>query len=447
MVSAATALRPLKNGPSSVGQRQFVSLRWWARWGGRRMSLLLLFIPPLRLPFVPTTLPHLALLVQPVQGHDLEHGLLSLTIGPSDVTHDPPPSSLFPSSLPTTGGSAQLVKSSCVDAGTMSRPTAPGSGAIKPQVVSEPATSPARGNGHAHIADGGAEAEGEAEGEGGQSQSVAAPDVRKVFGGLRVRVGLHSGVAQGDVGFNSTSGRRQYVGDALMETKRVCDAGQGAMVLLSSSCFSQLALKALPERIVALHMGEFIVPRPSVPVKSTPALHRCATTGFSVAAAFSNGVDRDSGQVWMKEARGRGWAWLGRCWGTGRRDGGSGRGDGAKEAGEDEGMLGEQESHHMTLYQLIPESLSARATLLGPVRGLKQVRGEAGRMVGSGGAGLEVAELHVSQGLNTCARAPVALLAIALLVNQSEMNPCVRGCPGCCLLALLRFHLSEPSCT
>ncbi|GFR40812.1 hypothetical protein Agub_g1432, partial [Astrephomene gubernaculifera] len=61
-----------------------------------------------------------------------------------------------------------------------------------------------------------------------------------VFGGLQVRMGIHAGVAAGQVSYNKVAGRTQYSGAVLEGAKAVGDAAQGGMVLLSEAAFDQL---------------------------------------------------------------------------------------------------------------------------------------------------------------------------------------------------------------
>jgi hypothetical protein len=94
---------------------------------------------------------------------------------------------------------------------------------------------------------------------GGRGGQGPRPPVL-VFAGLRVRVGLSSGVTPADVSFNAVAGRRQFGGAALAAAKIVCDAAQGGMVLMSAPTFAQLVAHALPPGLVALHMGEYQMP-------------------------------------------------------------------------------------------------------------------------------------------------------------------------------------------
>ncbi|MEW5319055.1 MAG: hypothetical protein WDW38_010231 [Sanguina aurantia] len=78
--------------------------------------------------------------------------------------------------------------------------------------------------------------------------------------GLRVRVGLHSGVDSCCVVYNKTEKRTQYTGIALQTTKAVCDTAQGGQVLLSDSTFTQLNSaysSTLQSAVALLHMGEW----------------------------------------------------------------------------------------------------------------------------------------------------------------------------------------------
>ncbi|MEW5319057.1 MAG: hypothetical protein WDW38_010233 [Sanguina aurantia] len=81
-----------------------------------------------------------------------------------------------------------------------------------------------------------------------------------VFNGLRVRVGLHTGVLPCCVVYNKTEKRTQYTGTSLQMAKAVCDAAQGGQVLLSGSTFTQLSAaysSTLHSTTTLLHMGEW----------------------------------------------------------------------------------------------------------------------------------------------------------------------------------------------
>ncbi|KAG1660559.1 hypothetical protein FOA52_002003 [Chlamydomonas sp. UWO 241] len=61
-----------------------------------------------------------------------------------------------------------------------------------------------------------------------------------VFSGLRVRVGMHSGVSKTDVERNSTAGRMFFTGMPLALAKAVGDAGAGGMVLMTQDTFERM---------------------------------------------------------------------------------------------------------------------------------------------------------------------------------------------------------------
>ncbi|KAJ9510149.1 hypothetical protein QJQ45_015621 [Haematococcus lacustris] len=80
-----------------------------------------------------------------------------------------------------------------------------------------------------------------------------------VFSGLRVRCGVHTGVDSArDVFFNSSCARTQYRGPALALARAVCDAAQGAQVLLSQACFTALPHQQLAEVTAALTSPSFL---------------------------------------------------------------------------------------------------------------------------------------------------------------------------------------------
>ncbi|GFR40647.1 hypothetical protein Agub_g1232 [Astrephomene gubernaculifera] len=79
-----------------------------------------------------------------------------------------------------------------------------------------------------------------------------------VFRGLRVRMGVHSGLSEecDAVQLNRTANRTQYTGLGLQMAKAVCDCAHGGQVLMSEAAFTQLAVEGLKERVMVLHMGE-----------------------------------------------------------------------------------------------------------------------------------------------------------------------------------------------
>ncbi|KAJ9508780.1 hypothetical protein QJQ45_028090 [Haematococcus lacustris] len=97
------------------------------------------------------------------------------------------------------------------------------------------------------------------------SQSAADGHCQQlVFSGLRVRCGVHTGVESArDVFFNSSCARTQYRGPSLALARAVCDAAQGAQVLLSQACFTALPHQQLAEVTAALTSPSFLGKRTS----------------------------------------------------------------------------------------------------------------------------------------------------------------------------------------
>jgi len=107
----------------------------------------------------------------------------------------------------------------------------------------------------------------------------------RVFRGLRVRMGINTGVAESDVQISKTSARVHFAGAALRTTKAVSDAAQGGMVLLSASAFKSLAACGMLADLVLLNMGEHEL-SPDLPTRKTlyqvlpkTLLPRCAFIG------------------------------------------------------------------------------------------------------------------------------------------------------------------------
>ncbi|KAG2494775.1 hypothetical protein HYH03_007019 [Edaphochlamys debaryana] len=71
------------------------------------------------------------------------------------------------------------------------------------------------------------------------------PDCLLVFAGLRVRVGLHSGVQAKDITYNPATARVTYSGDSLRTAKCVCDCASGGQVIMSGEVLLRLQL-AMP---------------------------------------------------------------------------------------------------------------------------------------------------------------------------------------------------------
>ncbi|KAJ9532991.1 hypothetical protein QJQ45_018077 [Haematococcus lacustris] len=126
--------------------------------------------------------------------------------------------------------------------------------------------------------------------------SKTSDHTRLVFRGLRVRVGLHSGVYEGsDALLNKTTGRMQYGGRPLAMAKAVGDVGQGGMVLLSQSAFEQLPVSKLASFGMLLNMGDYVFTKDeSLP--ATP-IYQAFGRGLEHRAAFLQGPLRASEQL------------------------------------------------------------------------------------------------------------------------------------------------------
>ncbi|GFR50076.1 hypothetical protein Agub_g12220 [Astrephomene gubernaculifera] len=87
-----------------------------------------------------------------------------------------------------------------------------------------------------------------------------APPARCAYRGLRVRMGLHTGISTAsDVTFNHTTSHMAYGGVALKVAKAVADAAAGGMVLMSHSTFQALqggSMAELPGSPQAVFSGE-----------------------------------------------------------------------------------------------------------------------------------------------------------------------------------------------
>ena len=90
------------------------------------------------------------------------------------------------------------------------------------------------------------------------SQSAAPPGRLLAFCGLRVRMGLHSGLDTPDeMSFNRAAGRVQYSGVFLSMGKYVGDVAAGGMVLLSESTLN--ALRQSPSKLKTLPAGSMVM--------------------------------------------------------------------------------------------------------------------------------------------------------------------------------------------
>ncbi|GIL86397.1 hypothetical protein Vretifemale_14724, partial [Volvox reticuliferus] len=86
-----------------------------------------------------------------------------------------------------------------------------------------------------------------------------APPARCAYRGLRVRMGLHTGiVTASDVTFNPTTSAMAYGGTAMKVVKAVGDAAAGGMILMSQSTFQALVsvMMDLPGSPQAIFSGE-----------------------------------------------------------------------------------------------------------------------------------------------------------------------------------------------
>ncbi|KAJ9511501.1 hypothetical protein QJQ45_029838 [Haematococcus lacustris] len=90
------------------------------------------------------------------------------------------------------------------------------------------------------------------EGQQQQHRTITSqePSHCLVFSGLRIRCGVHTGVASAqDVSYNTSSARMQYSGAPQALARAVCDAAQGAQILLSQACFAALPQQQLRDAV------------------------------------------------------------------------------------------------------------------------------------------------------------------------------------------------------
>ncbi|KAG1667756.1 hypothetical protein FOA52_016195 [Chlamydomonas sp. UWO 241] len=78
-----------------------------------------------------------------------------------------------------------------------------------------------------------------------------------LFRGLRVRMGVHSGVAAADISHNKASAHTQYGGSSLSRARHVCDATPGGAVLLSKAAFLATTKGVRAAGTVTAHVGDF----------------------------------------------------------------------------------------------------------------------------------------------------------------------------------------------
>ncbi|KAG1677569.1 hypothetical protein FOA52_014467 [Chlamydomonas sp. UWO 241] len=146
-----------------------------------------------------------------------------------------------------------------------------------------------------------------------------------VFRGLRVRVGMHSGVTKTDTERNSTAGRMSFTGMPLALAKAVGDVGASGMIVMTQEAFGRLnPVRALSD-VLVLCLGEHqvrndgsdpvslhqaidrkLVPRLAVfeelrNVKKLQLSVLDAPLGSNVTIAFANMVSISSLQAWNKD--------------------------------------------------------------------------------------------------------------------------------------------------
>ncbi|KAG1657236.1 hypothetical protein FOA52_000439 [Chlamydomonas sp. UWO 241] len=149
-----------------------------------------------------------------------------------------------------------------------------------------------------------------------------------VFRGLRVRVGMHSGVSKTDIERNSTAGRMFFTGLPLVLAKAVGDAGAGGMILLTQDAFERLNPARTLDDVLLLCMGDHqvkgdlgvvclyqAIERPLVPrLAAFEALRDVerlqlsvldAPVGSNVTIAFVNMVGLATLQAWNKDQASR----------------------------------------------------------------------------------------------------------------------------------------------
>ncbi|KXZ51343.1 hypothetical protein GPECTOR_13g831 [Gonium pectorale] len=111
---------------------------------------------------------------------------------------------------------------------------------------------------------------------GGSSAAPALPpDAVLILRGLRVRMGMWTGVASAaDVTVNARSGRNQYSGNCIRFAKAVSDTANGGMVVLTEASRSRLDPAAVrAARHVLLYGGLHSVDVGSISGASLPQLH------------------------------------------------------------------------------------------------------------------------------------------------------------------------------
>ncbi|GIL79822.1 hypothetical protein Vretifemale_9103 [Volvox reticuliferus] len=88
--------------------------------------------------------------------------------------------------------------------------------------------------------------------------SATTPNNVLIFRGLRVRMGMHTGISnEADVAYNKAAARMQYSGEILQYAKSVSDAAAGGMILLSDATYRRLPIERLWDKAMVMHVGEY----------------------------------------------------------------------------------------------------------------------------------------------------------------------------------------------
>lgn len=96
--------------------------------------------------------------------------------------------------------------------------------------------------------------------------SSSTPNNVLIFRGLRVRMGMHTGIHNdADVAYNKAAARMQYGGEILQYAKAVGDAAAGGMILLGEATYRLLPMDRLWDKAMVMHMGEYRL-KDSMPV-------------------------------------------------------------------------------------------------------------------------------------------------------------------------------------
>ncbi|GFR48852.1 hypothetical protein Agub_g10806, partial [Astrephomene gubernaculifera] len=88
--------------------------------------------------------------------------------------------------------------------------------------------------------------------------TATTPNNVLIFRGLRVRMGMHTGIYNdADVASNKAAARTQYSGEILQYGKSVSDAAAGGMILLSEATYRRLPMERLWDKAMVMHVGEY----------------------------------------------------------------------------------------------------------------------------------------------------------------------------------------------